>query len=234
MNRQSAVVLLSGGLDSTVSMVVSIKKYSIKLALFFDYGQRSVKKESEAVEKICRYYEIPYKIIKLDWLKEITATSLVNQEQVLPEYTVENLNSNVNVLKNSARAVWVPNRNGVMLNIGAAIAESMGCGVIIFGANKEEATTFPDNSADFTEKITEVFSYSTSNGIKVEVPLVNKDKTEIVSSAIENNLPFNFVWSCYSGGNKHCGKCESCARLKRALVNNNRPDLLEEMSLNAV
>jgi len=229
MNRQSAIALLSGGLDSTVSMVVSIKNYDIKLALFFDYGQRSIKKETMAIENICKHYKIPYKVIKLDWLKEITHTSLVNQEQSLPEYTMENLNSNVSTLKNSAKAVWVPNRNGVMLNIAAAIAETINCNTIIFGANIEEATTFPDNSSDFAEKLTEVFSYSTSNGVKVEVPLVNKDKTEIVSLAIKNNIPLNLIWSCYSGGDKHCGKCESCARLKRALVNNNKLELWQEI-----
>ena len=231
MTKKKAISLLSGGLDSVMSLVVSLKIYDIEQAVFFDYGQKALKKEINAVNKICEFYKIPYKVVKLDWLKDITNTSLVKAEEMVPEYTVEELESDMSVLKNSARLVWVPNRNGVMLNICGAYADSLSCDTIIFGANAEEASTFPDNSTDYVNQVSKTFSYSTSNGVIVEAPLSEKTKTEIVSLAIAYNVPFDFLWSCYYAYDKHCGKCESCVRLQRALNNNNCNDIWRSISL---
>lgn len=230
MTKRAAISLLSGGLDSVVSLVVALDSYDVKLVLFFNYGQRSLENETKAVKNICQYYKIPYKVINLDWLKEITATSLVNKDKLLPEYTVDKLNSSMTVLKDSAKAVWVPNRNGVMLSIGAAFAESLGYKFLIFGANLEESATFPDNSEEYVSKLSETFSYSTSNAVEIVVPLANKTKTEIVELALKYNVPLKFLWSCYDSGDKYCGKCESCARFSRALINNNQQELWKEMS----
>lgn len=231
MYKDNAVVILSGGLDSVVSMVVAMDHYEIKTAIFFNYGQKSFEKEKQAVENICQFYKIPFKIINLDWLKDITSTALVNKEEALPEYTIDKLDSDFSILDSSARSVWVPNRNGVMLNIAAAIAESKDCSAVIFGANKEEAATFPDNTKDFTDALTNAFAFSTLNKVKIVVPLSDKDKTEIVSMALSYKVPLRYLWSCYLAQNKHCGKCESCSRLKRALLSNNQNELWKDISL---
>lgn len=230
MTLTGAVVLLSGGLDSTVSMAVSLKSSDVRLALFFNYGQRSYEKELYAVKNICDYYKIPYSVVNLEWLKNITTTSLVNTNDRLPEYTIEQLDSNAEILKESAKAVWVPNRNGVMLNIGASFAESIDCSYLIFGANAEEAATFPDNSLEYVNVLTDAFSYSTANSVKILAPLAQKTKAEIVEEAIKINVPLHFLWSCYSTEEKHCGRCESCARLHRALKINNKLELWEAIT----
>jgi len=230
MTKKKAISLLSGGLDSTVSLLVSRLSYDVNQAIFFDYGQKSLINEIKSVNKISEFYEVPYKIIKLDWLKEITKTSLVRREKALPEYNIKKLDSELSVLKDSAKSVWVPNRNGVMLSICAAYADSYDCDAIIFGANAEEASTFPDNSLKYVDKISETFSYSTSNGVKVVAPLVKKTKTEIVTIALEHKMPFDMLWSCYLSEDKHCGKCESCARLKRALINNDQQEIWRSIS----
>lgn len=227
MSKEFAVVILSGGLDSVGSMVVAMEEYDIKLAILFNYGQKAFEKERIAVENVCTHYDIPFKIINLDWLQDITKTALVGTDVKLPEYTQEKLDSDISVLNSSAKAVWVPNRNGVMLNIAASIAESKDCSSVIFGANKEEALTFPDNTKDFADAVTNAFSYSTSNKVKVSVPLFDKDKKEIVSMLVSKNVPLTFLWSCYLSGDKHCGKCESCSRLKRALLSNGLSDIWE-------
>ena len=214
MNK--AIILLSGGLDSLVSLGISVKNYDVKLAITFDYGQKSLKQESEASSKICKFYNIEHKIIKLDWLKEVTHTGLV--EGTLPEG-----------IQKTSDSVWVPNRNGLFLNVAACIADGEGFDYIIIGANKEEGETFPDNTKEFIERVNAEFVYSTKRGVKVVAPLINYDKNDIVKQAIEYDVPLRFVYSCYSGSQKNCGKCESCVRLKRALAANGCSEIMKDI-----
>ena len=216
MINNKSIILLSGGLDSLVSLGVSIKKLNIIFALSFDYGQKSAKQELDAAKKISEFYSIKHKIIELPWLREITSTSLVNAETDIPNIGISELDNPL-LTKDSAKKVWVPNRNGVFLNIAASFADSMKFNYIIFGANSEEAATFPDNSEIFIEKINNSFEYSTLVQPKVVAPLAKLTKKEIVKLAIEHEIPFNLLRSCYSTSDKHCGECESCLRLKRAL-----------------
>ena len=212
MNKNKSIILLSAGLDSLVALGICKDEYGIELALTFDYGQKSVKYELENSKKICDFYHINHKVIKLDWLKEITHTALVSGD-VIP---TDNLGTN-----KSAKSVWVPNRNGLFLNIAASFADSYGYDYIIFGANKDEGQTFPDNTEEFRAKTTEVFEYSTIQKPKVLAPLINYTKDDIVKVSIEKSVPLEFIRSCYGSDEQHCGKCESCYHLKQALINNN-------------
>lgn len=210
------IILLSGGLDSLVSL--GLGGYNVSLALTFDYGQKSVKDEVEASAKICEYYGIEHKVIKLEWLKNITHTALVSDDK-LPDKIDEN----------SAKNVWVPNRNGLFLNIAGSFADAEGYDYILIGANKEEAQTFPDNTKEFIERVNAEFEFSTRKQPKVVAPLINYDKNDIVKLALENDIPLNLVKSCYAGGERHCGKCESCIRLKNALTANHAEKPIKEL-----
>lgn len=210
----SGVILLSGGLDSVVSLGYIKKRglYDIKLALTFDYGQKSRNDEMAAASKICEYYGIKHKVIILDWLKEITNTSLVSDDKV-PDKGFET--------SKSAASVWVPNRNALFLNIAASFCDSFGYKYIIYGANKEEANNFPDNTEEFRKQVSKCFETSTLVKPQVIAPLINYSKNDIVRIAVEDSIPLEFVRSCYNSGEKHCGKCESCHYLKKALEANN-------------
>jgi len=220
-----SIILLSGGLDSLASLGLAKEEYNIDLALTFDYGQKSAPIEISASKKICEYYKIKHKVIKLDWLKEITQTALVGENEI-PVTSLANLLSD-DFTQESAAAVWVPNRNGAFLNIAASYADSYDYDYIIFGANKEEGTTFPDNTQEFIEKINAAFEYSTLKKPKVYAPLINLCKNDIVKAAIEHKIPLELTRSCYSSKEKHCGECESCVRLKRALKENNCDELIK-------
>lgn len=222
-----SVILLSGGLDSFVSLALTKNEHNVELALTFDYGQKSVEREIAASEKICKHYGIEHKIIKLDWLKEITQTALVSSKEV-PFTQLEDLASDEFVNK-SAAFVWVPNRNGAFLNIAASFADSYGYDYIIFGANKEEGTTFPDNTQEFIDRINAAFEYSTQKKPKAFAPLINLCKNDIVKSAIKHCVPLELTRSCYSIKEKHCGVCESCVRLKRALEENHCDEIIREL-----
>lgn len=210
------IILLSGGLDSLVSL--GLGGYNVELALTFDYGQKSAEYEIEASKKICDYYNIEHKVIKLDWLKNITHTALVADVD-LPDKIDEN----------SAKNVWVPNRNGLFLNIAGSFADGEDYDYILIGANKEEAGTFPDNTQIFVDRVNAEFEFSTNKHPKVVAPLINCDKNDIVKLALENDIPLNLVKSCYAGGEKHCGKCESCIRLKNALMFNHADKYIKEL-----
>ena len=212
------IILLSGGLDSLVSLGVGIEEYNIKLALTFDYGQKSAMQEKNASKAICDYYKIQHKVIKLVWLKDITHTSLVSDDK-LPE--------GLNNPEISAKSVWVPNRNGLFLNIAGSFADGEGYDYILIGANKEEGMTFPDNTEDFIKRVNAEFEYSTRKKPEVIAPLINFDKNDIVKQALKYAVPLELTRSCYAGGEKHCGKCESCLRLKNALLKNGCENYIE-------
>ncbi len=217
-----SVILLSGGLDSLVSLGLTREKYGVELALTFDYGQKSGKAEIQASEKICNFYNLKHKVIKLDFLREITHTALVSDNEIPSGDRLANA-------VESAKNVWVPNRNGLFLNIAASFADSEDYDYIIIGANKEEAQTFPDNTKEFVERINREFEFSTRKCPKVLAPLINFNKNDIVKLAIDNLIPLELVHSCYNKGEKHCGICESCTRLKSALLYNNNIELLQKL-----
>ncbi len=214
------IILLSGGLDSLVSLGLGMQKYGISLALTFDYGQKALEQEVSTSKNICDYYKIEHKVIKLDWLKNVTHTALVEDKE-LPE--------GIDNPEDSAKSVWVPNRNGLFLNIAGSFADGNDYDYIIIGANKEEGQTFPDNTQEFIDRVNAEFEFSTQKHPKVVAPLINYDKNDIVKQAIEHNIPLEFVRSCYSNGKKHCGKCESCTRLKNALIANGDTHYIKEL-----
>lgn len=227
MNNR-AIILLSGGLDSVVSLaILKTKGINFKLALTFDYGQKASKKEINAAKEISEFYNIPHKCIKLDWLKEITNTSLVTEEKV-PELRKEELNDKAKT-EASMKNVWVPNRNGLFINIAASFADSYEYDYIVIGANKEESETFSDNSKKFINDINKELETSTNYEIKVIAPLIDYDKNMIIKKALELNVPLGKINSCYNNEKKHCGKCESCNRLKRALENAQEFQLINEL-----
>ena len=209
-----SIILLSGGLDSLVSLGLKKEELNIDLALTFDYGQKSVKQEIEASSKICEYYNLKHEVIKLDWLKKITNTSLVSDKEIPA-------GEDLVMSEETAKSVWVPNRNGLFLNIAGSFADSYGYDYILIGANKEEGQTFSDNTQEFIDAINGEFLYSTSKHPKVVAPLINYNKNDIVMLALKHGVPLEYTRSCYQGGERHCGICESCTRLKHALEANN-------------
>lgn len=217
-----SLILLSGGLDSVVSLALEKDRLNVTLALTFDYGQKSVEKEIIASQDFCKFYGLEHTVIKLDWLKKITKTALVSDEEIPSgEALVDEANS--------AKSVWVPNRNGLFLNIAAAFADAQDFTHIIIGANKEEAQTFPDNTKDFIESVNAEFEYSTCVNPCVVAPLIDCDKVEIVRIALDKKVPLEMLNSCYKNTQKHCGICESCVRLKKALIANNDNVFMEKL-----
>ncbi|MEB3206306.1 MAG: 7-cyano-7-deazaguanine synthase QueC [Vampirovibrionales bacterium] len=203
-----AVVVLSGGLDSTVAMaeILNHLPASVALAITFDYGQRAALREIDAASAIAKHYGIAHRVVSLPWLSTLVPADLN------PETSSAGLSSA------TADSVWVPNRNGVFLNIAASYAEMLDAQAVIFGANLEEAEAgFPDNSEMYRIRLNTALDLSTRNKVRVMAPVGHLTKSQIGQRAAELNIPLHLVWSCYDQGKVHCGLCPSCQLLKKAL-----------------
>lgn len=216
--QNKAVLLLSSGLDSSVNLVRALQDMEIALALTFHYGQRAALKEISAAQSLCQRYAVPHKVIDLSWFHDFSQSAL-NSNVNLPSHSPESLDDK-EASEKSAKAVWVPNRNGIFLNIAAGYAEGLGAQFVIPGFNKEEASTFPDNSAEFLDALNGSFSFSTGNHVKVKCYTTALDKSDIVRLGLSLNLDFSKLWPCYENFEKWCGTCESCQRFSRALKKN--------------
>jgi 7-cyano-7-deazaguanine synthase len=199
----SSIVVLSGGLDSTVSL--AYEKSNTKLILFFNYHQLALEKERSAVKKISKYYKIPWKEVEINFMDSF-----------------KNVPENVKIdskkeTEQSAEVVWVPNRNALFANIAAYFAALEGAKTVVMGFNKEEAETFPDNSSEFVKRVNDLWQYSLKKKIVLKSHTIEMMKSQIVKAGQELDVPWKYIWSCYLAHEKMCGKCESCLRLKRAI-----------------
>ncbi len=174
-----SVVLLSGGMDSTVNLLAAREQSEVVLALTFDYGQRASQKEKEVTAKLTSHLKIPHLILSLPFFSQFGNSSLTDLQKTVPtgqQVSIDDLKTS----QETAKSVWVPNRNGIFLNIAAGFAETLGADWIVPGFNKEEAVTFPDNSEAFLEASTDALRFSTSNKVQVKCFTTSLSKTEIV------------------------------------------------------
>ncbi len=212
-----AVVLLSGGLDSAVNLKRAFDDGGVAIALTFDYGQRAAQREVGAAAVMCRQLGVNHRLVALPWLAEICTTALVDQSKRVPTVKAEDLEGGAVTKGETADRVWVPNRNGVMVNAAAAFAEHLGATRVVAGFNAEEAANFPDNSADFIAATNSALAFSTRGKVSLHCYTHRLGKTEIVRMGMKIEAPLPVIWSCYHSGSDHCWECESCARLERAL-----------------
>lgn len=214
--KDKYVVLLSSGLDSTVNLYEAKRQGEVACVLHFQYGQRAAARELERSQKLTRDLGLQLTVVDLSWFSAFTSSSLINKNSLIPGKNEVQIDSHEESLK-TAKSVWVPNRNGIFLNVAAGFAESLGASFIVPGFNIEEASTFPDNSKAFLESIDASLSFSTANQVKTKCFTTDLDKPQIMKRALELGVPLKDLWPCYHAEEKWCGECESCQRFHRAL-----------------
>lgn len=220
-----ALVLFSGGLDSTTCLALAIEKYGADevLALSVSYGQKHTK-EIEAAKAIAKHYGV--KLQMLD-LAEIFADSdcslLKGSSQEVPK---ESYAEQLDAANGKPVSTYVPFRNGLFLSSAASIALSHGCEVIYYGAHADDAAgnAYPDCSQEFNDAINSAIYLGSGGQLRVEAPFVGKTKADVVAEGLRLNAPYALTWSCYEGGETPCGLCGTCRDRAAAFAANGAED----------
>lgn len=209
--HKKAICVCSGGLDSTVAATIASKSYEIYI-FHASYGQKSEERERASVEKIAEYLNASLKIAEIPFLKVLGGSALTSRQIEIPA-------SISSISEKETPITWVPCRNLIILAHACAYAEVIGADTIFTGFNAEEALSYPDNTEDFVNRFNFMVEKAVSSRSippKVVAPLVKLRKPEIVKIGFEINAPLHLTYSCYKGGEKHCGVCESCVRRRKA------------------
>ncbi|MDP2923515.1 MAG: 7-cyano-7-deazaguanine synthase QueC [Candidatus Omnitrophota bacterium] len=197
---KKAIILLSGGLDSATTLYFA-KKLGFKLtALIFNYHQRH-KKEIEAAKKIAELNNVVHYVVKINlaW----THSSLTDMKKHVP--------LNRNLATHEIPSTYVAARNIVFLSYAFSLAESIGAKKVFIGAHIQDYSGYPDCRPQFLKAFEQAVDIGMKQGdIKIEAPLINKSKKEIIKMGLKLGVPFQHTWSCYQGGKFPCQKCDSC------------------------
>jgi len=210
-----ALVLFSGGLDSTVLATQMKKDAEETRLLSIDYGQRHAK-ELDHSQKVADHLGLAHKILKLPQLGQILGgSSLTDKSMTLPEghYAEESMKSTV-----------VPNRNMILLALAGGHALSLGFDTIAYAAHAGDHTIYPDCRPEFADAMDTALSLADWNTLSLHRPFVDMTKSDLVSLGAELDAPLHLTWSCYAGGEIHCGKCGTCVERKEAFALANIPD----------
>ncbi len=220
-----ALVLFSGGVDSTTCLGLAIEKYGAEnvLALSVYYGQKH-SKELEAAEKITAYYGVKHKTLDLALIFADSDCSLLkgSDAEIPKESYAEQLSST----NGHPVSTYVPFRNGLFLSSAASIALSNGCMEICYGAHSDDAAgnAYPDCSAEFNEAISRAIYLGSGNALEVKAPFVGMTKAEVVREGLRIGVPYKLTWSCYEGGDTPCGVCGTCRDRRAAFAANGITD----------
>lgn len=223
---KNALVLTSGGVDSTTALALAIEKYGKDhvIALSISYGQKH-SKEIEAAKAVAQHYGVEQLFLDLGLIFQYSNCSLLQQStEAIPEESyaeqIEKTGGETPV------STYVPFRNGLFLSAAASIALSRDCEVIYYGAHADDAAGFayPDCSPVFNNAMNTAIYEGSGHQLRIEAPFVNKNKSDIVAIGLKLGVPYELTWSCYEGGDKPCGKCGTCIDRAAAFAANGVAD----------
>lgn len=220
-----ALVLFSGGLDSTTCLALAIERYGADevLALSVSYGQKHIK-EIEAARAVASYYGVKLQTLDLAEIFADSDCTLLNSSS--SEIPKTSYAEQLTETDGKPVSTYVPFRNGLFLSSAASIALSHGCEVIYYGAHADDAAgnAYPDCSAAFNNAINTAIWLGSGQQLRVEAPFVGKTKADVVAEGIRLNAPYQLTWSCYEGGEKPCGLCGTCRDRAAAFAANRIAD----------
>ena len=215
-----AVVLLSGGLDSTVTLADSLRSGNDTIALSFRYGQKHMR-ELDSAKAVASYYKIRHMIVDVD-LSSFRSSLTDNSKEI--EKDREAIGSGI-------PDTYVPARNMIMLSVAAGLCESVDAEMIYIGANVIDYSGYPDCRKEFFDSFEAMISKGTKAGveghpIRIVAPILNMTKAQIIKYGKELNAPLHLTWSCYSGGERPCGHCDSCLIRKKGFADAGYEDVM--------
>ncbi len=222
-----ALVLFSGGVDSTTCLALAVEKYGSEnvIALSISYGQKH-EREIESAEAIAKHYNVKLLYINLAKLFIYSDSSLLSHSD--KEIPHDEYASQLQKNNGSPVTTYVPFRNGLFLSTAASIAISKGCEVIYYGAHGDDAagSAYPDCSDAFNEAMNKAIYEGSGQFVHIEAPFVNMTKADVVREGLRLNAPYEYSWSCYEGNEKPCCECGTCRDRIKAFKANGVDDPL--------
>ena len=205
--EKDTILILSGGLDSTT--LLYDERERIALAVSFDYGSKHNAREIPFAKMHCDRLGIRHITIPLDFMTRYFKSSLLEGGEEIPEghYADENMRSTV-----------VPFRNGIMLSIAVGIAESNGLKYVMMANHGGDHTIYPDCRPEFVDAFDRAAETGTFVGVRLRSPYTNMTKADIARRGKALGIDYSETWSCYKGGDRHCGKCGTCVERREALA----------------
>ena len=220
-----AMVLFSGGVDSTTCLGIAVDKYGAEnvVALSIAYGQKHTQ-EIECSQKIAQHYGVEHLYLDLGKIFQYSNCSLLSHSD--QEIPTESYAEQIEKTHGAPVSTYVPFRNGLFLSSAASIALSKGCEVIYYGAHSDDAAgnAYPDCSDAFNKAINEAIYIGSGNQLKVEAPFIGLTKAQVVKKGLELKVPYELTWSCYMGEDKPCGVCGTCIDRAKAFEENGVAD----------
>ncbi|MCR5742790.1 MAG: 7-cyano-7-deazaguanine synthase QueC [Lachnospiraceae bacterium] len=221
----NALVLASGGIDSTTCLAMAIDKYGSDhvIALSIYYGQKHTK-EVEAAKKVTDYYGVRHLTLDLTEMFQYSDCSLLSHsDKEIPE---ESYDEQLKKTDGKPVSTYVPFRNGLFLSAAASMALSLDCEVIYYGAHADDAAgnAYPDCSQAFVDHMNAAIYEGSGRQLHIEVPFVGCNKAEVVKTGLKLKAPYELTWSCYEGHDKPCGVCGTCIDRARAFALNGVSD----------
>lgn len=223
---KNALVLTSGGVDSTTALALAIEKYGSDhvIALSISYGQKHTK-ELEAAKAVAAHYGVEQRFLDLALIfKDSNCSLLEGSTEEIPEASYAEQIAETH--GETPVSTYVPFRNGLFLSAAASIALSNDCEVIYYGAHADDAAGFayPDCSPVFNKAMNDAIYEGSGHQLHIEAPFVNQTKADIVATGLKLGVPYALTWSCYEGGDHPCGKCGTCIDRAAAFAANGVAD----------
>ena len=204
---KDSILIYSGGLDSTTMLYEYRER--IAMAISFDYGSNHNSKEIKCADIHCERLGITHVVIPLDFMRRYFRSSLLDGAEAIPEghYEDDNMRSTV-----------VPFRNGIMLSVAVGMAESNELQYVMMANHGGDHTIYPDCRPEFVDAFDAAAQAGTFNGVRLLSPYVNMTKADIARRGKQLGIDYSETWSCYKGGDVHCGRCGTCIERREALA----------------
>ena len=222
---QKALVLCSGGLDSTTLLALMIERYGRENveALRIDYGQKHAR-ELQASEAVANHYGVPLHTLDLtEVFAESDCSLLAHSDGEIPH---ESYGEQTARMDGAPVSTYVPFRNGLFLSAASSMALSLSCDLLCYGAHGDDAagSAYPDCSQEFVDAMARAIELGTGGMLRMEAPFVRLTKANIVAEGLRLGVPYGITWSCYEGGDTPCGACATCIDRARAFAANSAID----------
>ena len=209
------VVLVSGGMDSVAALYDARETHEVIGALSFDYGSKHNDKEIPFAAWHCQKLAIPHRTIRLEFIGQLFKSDLLRSGGAIPDGHYEDA---------SMKQTVVPFRNGILLAIAAGYAESNGAAGLVIASHAGDHAIYPDCREEFMKEMSEAIRLGTYAGIEILRPFGQKTKAQIAARGHELGIDFGKTWSCYKGGEIHCGTCGTCVERREAFLLAALPD----------